>query len=371
MVRLLFTALLIVHGLIHLIGFSKEWKIGPTTLLSGKTLFPLSAGAAKFAGICWLITFLIWMITLACFTLKKDSFWIAALIAGVLSQLLIIIYWHDAKYGTIANVIVLVAVIINIARVSFDKRVGKELSSLLAARSTYSKELRNDSATSLPPVVEKWLNVTRSTSVIPSQVKLTQQGAMRSKPAADWMSFIARQHFTTDPPGFIWNARINAPGYVTIAGRDKFENGKGNMLIKPLYLFTLANSTGKEIDQGTMLRYMGELIWFPEAANKEYFEWAQIDSVTATLKMSFKGVSAEGTFVFDEKGFVRRFSAQRFGDFDGEFRMETWEVKVIEYTEMNDHLIASKCDVTWKLKDGDFTWLKLEIKDIAYDGHIK
>src|SRR5688572_26914006 len=103
------------------------------------------------------------------------------------------------------------------------------------------------------------------------------------------------------------------------------------MLIKPLYIYPLANSSGKEIDQGTMLRYMGELIWFPEAAKKEYFEWVQIDSVTAALRMSYKGVSAEGTFVFDEKGFVKRFSAQRFGDFDGKFRMETWEVKVIEY----------------------------------------
>ena len=87
--------------------------------------------------------------------------------------------------------------------------------------------------------------------------------------------------------------------------------------------------------------------------------------------MSYKGVTAEGTFVFDEKGFVKRFSAQRFGDFDGELRMETWEVQVIEYKEMNEHITASKCEVTWKLKDGDFTWLRLELKDIAYDANIK
>jgi hypothetical protein len=76
-------------------------------------------------------------------------------------------------------------------------------------------------------------------------------------------------------------------------------------------------------------------------------------------------------FIFDEKGLVKSFSAKRFGDFDGEVRMETWEVKVTEYSEMNDHLIANKCEVTWKLKDGDFTWLKLEVRDIAYDGNIK
>jgi len=370
MARLLFAALLIVHGLIHVIGFLKEWKMGPSTILSGKTLFPLTTGAAKFAGIIWLFTSLLWIVAMLGFVLKKDSFWIPALIALVLSQILVVIYWQDARYGTIANIIIFVAVLVNIARVSFEKRVNNEVSALLVLR-TSSREIRKESIAFLPPVVKNWLEVTRSTSVVPSNVKLIQKGAMQSKPGADWMPFDATQYYTIEPPGFLWNARIKAPGCIIIAGRDKFEDGKGNMLIKALYIYTLANASGKEIDQGTMLRYMGELVWFPEAAIKEYYQWEQIDASTAALTMTYDGTTARGVFIFDEKGLVKSFSAKRFGDFDGEVRMETWEVKVTEYSEMNDHLIATKCEVTWKLKDGDFTWLKLEVRDIAYDGNIK
>src|SRR5688500_16340652 len=127
MVRVLFIALLFIHGLIHLIGFYSEWKLGSSSMLSGKTLFALTNNASHVSGVIWLITALTWMTAgILCF-LKRDSFWIPAFVAIVLSQLLIIFYWHDAKFGTIANGIILVVVIINIARANFNNSVDREL----------------------------------------------------------------------------------------------------------------------------------------------------------------------------------------------------------------------------------------------------
>jgi hypothetical protein len=366
MVRILFIALLFVHGLVHLIGFYSEWKLGSSSMLSGKTLFALNNHEARISGAIWLLAALTWITAGILYFLKRDSFWIPAFVAIVISQMLIIFYWHDAKFGTIANAIILVVVIISIARASFNKSVDRELSNMFEVARKAGSSGQTAKA-SLPQIVTKWLEVTKSTNAVPSKVWLTQDGAMRSKPSADWMSFSAVQHYTINPPGFIWNSQINAGSMITIAGRDKFENGRGNMLIKPLYMFSLANSSGQEIDQGTMLRYMGELIWFPEAAVMDYFHWEGIDSTSATLSMTYNGVSAKGTFTFDENGLVKSFSAQRFGDFDGEFRKEKWEVKVTEHNMINGHLIGSKCEVTWKLEEGDFTWLRLEVKDINYE----
>jgi hypothetical protein len=46
------------------------------------------------------------------FLLKKEWWWIIAVPAMVLSQILIILYRKDAKFGTIANVIMLAAMIV-------------------------------------------------------------------------------------------------------------------------------------------------------------------------------------------------------------------------------------------------------------------
>ena len=364
MARILFTALLFVHGLTHLIGFYSEWKIGSFSMLIGKTL-QLNYVAVHTSGIFWLITVLTWITSTLLSFLRKYSFLYLAIAVIVISQLLIVSYWQDAKFATIANGIILIVIVINFARASFNKSVHRELSTMFEAAHDGSAPALTAKA-ALPPIVQKWLTISRTTDKVPSKIHLTQVGVMRSSPSADWMRFNATQYYTTAPPAFLWNSQIKA-GMITIAGRDKFGNGKGNMLIKPLHMYTLANTSGPEIDQGTMLRYMGELMWFPEAAVKDYFHWEEIDSTSAALSMTYNGVTVKGTFTFYQNGLVRSFSAERFGNFDGEFRKETWEVKVNEHDVINGRLIASKCKVTWKLKEGDFTWMKLDVKDISYE----
>ena len=103
------------------------------------------------------------------------------------------------------------------------------------------------------------------------------------------MSVQAEQYFTTENPGFIWKARIKVAPFIHIAGRDKYENEKGNMLIKLLSLFTVANSEGKEIDQGTMLRYLAEMAWFPTAVINDYITWEELDDHNAKATIDLWG----------------------------------------------------------------------------------
>ena len=48
-------ALLLVHGLIHLPGFLKPWKLADISQLSGGAIVPLSEGAFRAVGVLWLI----------------------------------------------------------------------------------------------------------------------------------------------------------------------------------------------------------------------------------------------------------------------------------------------------------------------------
>lgn len=363
MFRILFGILLLGHGLIHVIGFLGEYSLGMPPFLREYMFVELNDTSAKIAGVMWLVTALLWIIVSIFFFRRKKYLWKIALVTAIISQLLIIIYWPFAEFGTIMNILVIAMVIVSIAKEKFNRMADREwISMAKAVKSATQKEI-----SSLPPVVIKWLSVSKSSGRIPSRITLTQKGAMRSKPKAEWMSFSAIQYYTIDPPAFLWNSQVNAGKLFAIAGRDKFENGRGNMLIKPLYVYTLANTSGHEIDQGAMIRYMAEIVWFPEAAMMDYFDWKTIDPVSAELTMTYKGTTAKGVFTFDDDGLVKSFTAQRFGDFDGQLRQETWHVNIKENREINGRVIGTKCDVTWKLKEGDFTWLNLEVKDVRYD----
>lgn len=47
-------ALLVVHGLIHVPGFLKAWKLAELPSLSGRTIVHLSDGSLRVVGALWL-----------------------------------------------------------------------------------------------------------------------------------------------------------------------------------------------------------------------------------------------------------------------------------------------------------------------------
>ena len=88
---------------------------------------------------------------------------------------------------------------------------------------------------------------------------------------------------------------------------------------------------------------------------------------SAKATMSYKGVTAFGVFTFNEKGEILNFVAQRYGDFDGGYRMETWCAEIKEYKEFNGFKVPSQGDIIWKFKTGDFHWYHFQVKEIEYN----
>ena len=362
MLRIIFASVVVIHALLHLIGFAKAWATGPKGQLSGETFIRLSGHPSKVTGVAWLLAGALFLCAALGFLLRKEWYWIPAVAGLVVSQVLIIMDWPDAKYGTILNIAMLIVVIVSAAAMQFGRKVAEEADSIKAFAGTDEIIITEETASQLPVNVERWM---RRSNVIgrktPNVIRVIQHGSMRTKAGGKWMPFEAVQYFSIDPPAFIWSAKIRAARLFTIAGRDKFQDGKGNMLIKPLYMFTAADSRGEEINQGTLLRYMAEMAWFPQAAGSKYLRWEFIDDHHARVIMSYGGTTASGVYRFNDDGTFAGFEALRYGDFEGTYRMEKWSVATTGYRSFNGILIGNKNEVSWKLKEGDFTWLKLEI----------
>ncbi len=125
--RTIFIIFIALHGLIHLMGFVKAFHLAEISQLTQ----PIS----KLNGILWMLGMLLMITTAVAFGLEKNWWWQIALVAVVCSQVAIFTSWHDARFGTIANAIILVITIANFVGWSFFR--------------SYEKELRKDSA---PPI---------------------------------------------------------------------------------------------------------------------------------------------------------------------------------------------------------------------------
>lgn len=271
--------------------------------------------------------------------------------------------------GILATIVFLVAIAAFIANILFSQNVKKEVLELFNGAGENKNEIigRAD-LEGLPLCVQKWLEYSQVLGKERiSTVRLKQKGVIRLEAGKPWMPAEAEQYFTVTEPGFVWKTKVKMAPLVYFAGRDKYHEGRGNMLIKLLSLITVVDARGKEMDQGTLLRYLGETVWFPTAALSNYIKWEGIDSHSAKATMSYGGVTAAAVFKFNDKGEVIDFVCERYRTVGDQYILETYSVPMKDYKEFNGIRIPTKGEAVWKLKTGDFSYYQVEITDIEYN----
>jgi hypothetical protein len=103
MLKYIIAFIILLHGLIHFMGFAKAFGYGNISQLGE---------VSKTSGAFWMITAFLFITATILLLLKKDSWMVVGIIAAIISQVLIISVWRDAKFGTIANVMVIVFAIL-------------------------------------------------------------------------------------------------------------------------------------------------------------------------------------------------------------------------------------------------------------------
>jgi hypothetical protein len=199
-------------------------------------------------------------------------------------------------------------------------------------------------------------------------VHLTQELQLNLSPEQDnWNSGTAEQYFTVNPPAFNWNINTEMNSILSVVGRDKFENGNGEMTIKLFSLISVAEAkNSNKIDQATLQRYLAEIAWFPSASLSPYINWEYLDEYSSKAIIEYKGAKGAGEFHFDKNGNFEKFVAMRYRDSDA-LEPTEWIVSATKTEERNGIKIPIECEVSWKLDNGKWTWLKLKLTDIEYN----
>lgn len=112
--RTLFIALVVIHGLVHIIGFLRAFR-----LLAPKGY---SVDVSKPFGFLWLTAFIVFELTALMMVYDYQLWWVIGLIGVILSQWVIIYSWHDNKYGTFVNILILFVIVIDYGSWNFSKR---------------------------------------------------------------------------------------------------------------------------------------------------------------------------------------------------------------------------------------------------------
>ena len=199
-----FAVLLIVHGLIHLLGFAKGFHFAELPQLT-QPISPL-------VGTLWLTASLLFLATaLSLFACPRWWWALGAISVGV-SMPAISQSWTDARVGALANLVILIGVVFGFLvqgpfslRAAYERDVKEGL-----ARSAATRPIGEADLAGLPPPVQRYLRKAgvvgqpRVLMTIPALMLLTSTrraaGQVRSQPL--WASVRATEDECSRPlPG--------------------------------------------------------------------------------------------------------------------------------------------------------------------------
>jgi hypothetical protein len=254
-----------------------------------------------------------------------------------------------------------------IARITFDRRLSAEVADLFAsAQPAEPAYLTESDLTNLPAPVQRWL---RYSGVVgqarPSTVRLAYDGDFRLSDDQAWMPYASQTYYTTNPPALLWTAEFRMFRVLPIAGRDRYAGGEGSIAMKLLSLIPVADKTGGGLNQGDLLRYLGETCWFPAGAVAPYISWEPRDERSAIATMTYAGVTALATFYFDDEGRITSIAAQRYNDARG--RLEPWTIPITAYGEFGGIRVPVEGEGVWNYASGDFTYIRWRVTGIEYN----
>lgn len=362
--KVAYVAIVAVHGLIHLLGFLKAFGIS--------NIQELSLSISKPFGLLWLAALFLFLIYVTLYIMDARFHWLMGLAAVILSQFLVIYFWQDAKFGTISNILILAVILISYGNFTFQNMVSKERAGILTQVGQAEPGIftKND-LDGLPAPVQQWLNASGAVGKEHIYAARSEQNIrMKLDPdQQEWYQAKALQYTTLTPPAFIWTVDVHMNQLVQFNGRDKFTEGKGAMLIKLNSLIKVVNEHGEKLDEGTIQRFLGEMVWYPSLAVSPHIVWKSISKHKAKATMTYQGTSGSGTFSFNDDGEMIEFSAMRFKDNVSGAKRYEWLLTIDDYSVFEGIKVPSRMQATWKLDEGDWTWLKLEIADLQYNTH--
>lgn len=369
--RVVLAVLLVAHGLIHLVGFAKWWPLMRIPALQGRRLASVlsSPTSSRAFALCWLLACVL-LLSGAVLQAQAAADWYRPALGGLaLSQILILLVWSDARFGTVANVLVLVPVLVAAAVANFNRECEDRASSLLSDAVPIAQErVQLAELAPLPLPVQRWLD--RSGVVGHPRVgtvRLRQEGELRTAPEGAWLPATAEQYFSVAQPGFVWKVHTRMFGVVPVVGRDVYRAGTGSMLIEAAAVFALADANGPKIDTGAMQRFLGETVWFPSAALSPYLVWSPVDDSSAKATFSDHGRSVEARFEYDAVGRVVSIRAQRYLGGSEEAVLTSWLVSCTAWARLSGVEIPVRGDVGWQLPTGYFSYYRWRVLDVEYD----
>jgi hypothetical protein len=119
------------------------------------------------------------------------------------------------------------------------------------------------------------------------------------------------------------------------------------------------------LDQGALLRFLTETMWFPAGVLTPSIMWEPRDATSAVATMRYGGVSAAATFIFDDQGRLTNMTAERFDNANK--AILPWSTPISDYGQFAGIRVPVQGAGVWHYEQGEFPYIRLRVTDLEYN----
>jgi hypothetical protein len=363
--RVVLALLLVVHGLIHLMGFAKAFGYAALPQLA----IPIS----RPMGLLWLLATLLLLAATLSLWAAPRAFWIVGAAGLVVSQAVIVASWGDARFGSVANAVLLAAVVYGAfawgpfgLRAEYARQVARAADALPASPAAAITEA---DLAPLPVLVQRylrWAGVVGQPRVRSFRVQMS--GRIRSAADAPWMPFSAEQHSFFDPPRRYFFMQATRSG-LPVDGLHAYRADGASMRIRLLSMIPVVDVAGPVLTRTETVTVLNDMaIMAPGSLIDPAIRWRPIDErqVEATYRLDPHEVRA--VLVFDADGALVDFVSDDRPALASDgvaLQPQRWSTPIGDYQQQGPYRLASRGEARYAAPSGEYAYLEFDRIEVS------
>lgn len=370
--RWLLVAVLVGHGLIHLLGAAKGFGWADVAQLTK----PINV----LGGMLWLVAAAFVLTAAVLLAVGAPTWWwTLALAAAVVSQVAIFTSWGDARVGTVANLVLVLAAAYGFAAegpTSFHAQYQEKVAQALTDVDPSPAVLTESDLVDLPAPLAAYI---RSGAVGQPRVvsfRANFHGRIRGAPDEPWMTFTGQQVNTYGPrPQRLFLMDATKAG-LPVTVLHVFADTTATMRVKLLSLFTMVDASGLEMDRGETVTMFNDLVVMaPGAIVDADARWTAMDALHVRGEFTDGDQTVSAVLTFDaEHDLVDFVSDDRSAaSADGKtFTPQRWSTPLAGHRDIDGRRILTSGEGVWHTgePDGLFTYLEFNLDAITYNARL-
>jgi hypothetical protein len=361
---------LIGHGLLHLMGAAKG--------LGWTEVSQLREPIGSVAGVGWFVTAVLVVVTGALVVARRPS-WPLAAVAAVLSQLMILTSWSDAKAGTAGNLLLVLVAFHGYradgptsVRARFRRSTRQAIDAVRRLEGGPPTPVCERDLAHLPGPVADYVRATGAVGrprVTGFRARIS--GRIRSGPDAPWMRWVGEQVNTFGPsPTRVLFMDATMKGLPTDV-LHCFQGPHATMQVRLASWVTVVDAHGPDMDQAETVTLFNDMcVLAPAALIDAPVRWADIDARHVRGSYTHAGHTATAVLTFDE--------AHRLVDFESDDRLRSssdgrtfspmrWSTPISRYVEFDGRLVGSLGRGRWHPdSEAPFDYLEFHTDELTY-----